>query len=127
MHGPRSCHNHPTQEPDSEECVAAYAGFAAAAVLALGKEGALTLLQSMSKPMPGATPEYLTDRGQRDEELPGTNFEPHPGRGLVAECPVRIVLLKSWQRHINAQYVLQQFPALFPSFSSAYRRTCEPV
>ena len=81
----------------------------------------------MSKPMPGATPEYLTDRGQRDEELPGTNFEPHPGRGLVAECPVRIVLLKSWQRHINAQYVLQQFPALLPSFEAAYRRICEPV
>jgi len=36
------------------------------------------------------------------------------------------VLVKSWQRLNNAQYVLKEHPELFSSFAAAYRRQCEP-
>ena len=39
---------------------------------------------------------------------------------------VRVELVKSWQRHNNAQYVLKEHPELFSSFAAAYRRQCEP-
>ena len=39
---------------------------------------------------------------------------------------VAVVLVKSWQRLNNAQYVLKEHPELFSSFAAAYRRQCEP-
>ena len=36
------------------------------------------------------------------------------------------MLVKSWQRHNNAQFVLKEHPELFSSFEAAYRRQCEP-
>ena len=77
-------------EPGSEEYSAACDVFVRAGLTALGSKAALIkLLESMSRPLPGATQEVLAKRAERDAGLTGTNFEPHAGLGLLRECKVR--------------------------------------
>ena len=77
-------------EPGSEEYSAACDAFASAGLKALGSKAVLTkFLESISRPLPGATQEVLAKRAERDAGLTGTNFEPYAGHGLLRECKVR--------------------------------------
>lgn len=77
-------------DPASEEYSVACEAFVDSCVKALGgKDAAIKLLESMLRPLAAATPEFLAELAERDEGLPGTNFEPHTGRGLMKECIVR--------------------------------------
>ena len=77
-------------EPGSEEYSAACDAFVRAGLKALGSKAVLTkLLESISRPLPGATQEVLAKRAERDAGLTGTNFEPYAGLGLQRECKVR--------------------------------------